>query len=308
MVGSAILKSLQRIGYNNIILKTRDELDLTNQSETLRFFKKENPEFVINAAAKVGGILANDTFKAQFIYENIMIQNNLIHSSYLCGVKKLIFLGSSCIYPKNSNQPIKEDYLLGGNLEKTNEPYAIAKIAGIKMCESYFYQYGSNFISLMPSNLYGPNDNFDLKASHVIPGLIRKFHEAKIKNEATVQVWGSGKPMREFLHVEDLANACIFAFENINAKDIFCRKISHINVGYGDEISIKNLSFKIKDVVNYRGDVIFNKKMPDGTMNKLMDSSLVNSFGWKAKINLDTGLASTYQWFLKNFEVGKRYF
>jgi len=300
MVGSAIWRSLESNGYTNLIGKTSMELDLRNQAQVEAIFEKEKPEFVFLAAAKVGGILANDTYRAEFIYDNLQIQNNVIHQSYVHGVKKLLFLGSSCIYPKNCPQPMKEEYLLNGELEQTNEPYAIAKIAGIKMCENYNRQYGTNFMSVMPTNLYGPNDNYDLESSHVIPAIIRKIHEAKKSNSPFVEVWGSGKPIREFLHVDDLANACIFILENIDAKGIYSQDISQINIGSGKEISIKEVVSLISKVVGYKGGIKYDFSKPDGTMRKLLDSSRVHSFGWKSSTDLIDGLSMTYDWFLKN--------
>lgn len=288
MVGSAIIRKLKKEGYNNIVFKSSSELNLINQIEVEQFMEKEKPEYVFLAAAKVGGIMANNTYKGQFIYENLMIQNNIIHQSYLNGVKKLLFLGSSCIYPKNSEQPIKEEYLLSGYLEKTNEPYALAKIAGVKMCDFYREQYGCNFISTMPTNLYGPNDNYDINNSHVLPALLMKFHKAKEENLKEVEIWGSGEPLREFLHVDDLASACLFLMYNYD-------NTGHINVGSGKEISIKNLALLIKDIVNYKGDIYFNKYQPDGTMRKLIDSSKINKMGWKSKIELKEGITEVYR-------------
>ena len=286
MVGSSIVRELNKRGYINLLLKSHKELDLTNQSETLNFFESENPDYVFMAAAKVGGIVANNKYKANFIYENIMIQSNIIHSSYLTGVKKLLFLGSSCIYPKNSIQPIKEKYLLDGKLEPTNEPYAIAKIAGIKMCEAYKMQHGCNFISVMPCNLYGPGDNYDLSNSHVLPALLRKISNAKNNNINSVEIWGTGNPLREFLYVDDLSEACVFLMENYDG-DL-------INIGYGEEISIKNLAEIIKNIVNYDGELIFNTDNPDGTYRKLMDISKIKSLGWTPKTKLEDGIKNIY--------------
>ena len=300
MVGSAIWRNLESKGYANLIGKSSKELDLRNQAQVEAFFAKEKPEYVFLAAAKVGGILANDTYRAEFIYDNLQIQNNVIHQSYVNGVQKLLYLGSSCIYPRNCPQPMKEEYLLTGELEQTNEPYAIAKIAGIKMCESYYRQYGANFISAMPTNLYGPHDNFDLESSHVIPAIIRKIHEAKKSNLPFVEVWGTGKPLREFLHVDDLANACIFILENINAKDIHSQNTSHINIGSGEEISIGDVTNLISNIIGYKGRIKYDISKPDGTMRKLLDSSRVNYFGWKSYTDLIDGLRMTYDWFLKN--------
>ena len=299
LVGSAILKNLKQKGYTNLIYKTHKELDLLDSVAVANFFKKEKPEFVFLAAAKVGGIVANNTYRADFIYENLQIQNNVIHQSYLNGVKKLLFLGSTCIYPKNSLQPMKEEYLLTSELEYTNEPYAIAKIAGIKMCESYNLQYGTNFISVMPTNLYGPNDNFDLETSHVLPALLRKIHEAKINNKPFVEVWGSGKPKREFLYSEDMADACVFLMKKINFHDIIVQKKeirnTHINIGTGTDISIKDLALLIRDIVGYKGELYFNTDKPDGTMIKLTDVSKLNNLGWKYKMKLKEGIERVYQ-------------
>ncbi|MDY0323683.1 MAG: GDP-L-fucose synthase [Candidatus Carbobacillus sp.] len=288
MVGSAILRELKKKGYQKIIYRSIDELDLKNQKQTEDFFQHEKPEYVILAAAHVGGILANNTYRAEFIYDNLMIQNNVIHQSYLHGVKKLLFLGSSCIYPKMAPQPLKEDYLLTGLLEYTNEPYAIAKIAGIKMCEAYRDQYGCNFISVMPTNLYGPNDNFDLNTSHVLPAILRKFHEAKIHNKPKVELWGTGKPMREFMHVDDMAAACIFLFENYNDKQF-------VNIGWGEDISIANLALLIKEIVGYKGKIVYDNSKPDGTPRKLLDVNKLNSLGFTPKITLYEGIKSVYE-------------
>jgi len=293
LVGSAISRKLRAEGYNNLVLKTKDELDLMDQSAVALFFKKTKPEYVFLAAAKVGGILANNTYPAQFIYENLQIQNNIIHQSYLNGVKKLLFLGSSCIYPRECPQPIKEEYLLTGPLEPTNEPYALAKIAGLKMCQSYNRQYGTNFISVMPTNLYGPNDNFDLDDSHVLPALIRKFHEGKINSSPTVVVWGTGSPKREFLHIDDLADACVFLMNNYNDSEI-------INIGTGVDITIKKLAELIKNIIDYKGEINWDTTKLDGTPRKLLDVSKVESLGWRHKIDLRQGLAMTCDWFLKN--------
>jgi GDP-L-fucose synthase len=288
MVGSAIVRKLQAEGYSNIVLRTSKELDLRNQAEVENFFASERPEYVFLAAAKVGGIMANNTYRADFLYENLMIESNAIHQSYVYKVKKLLFLGSSCIYPKLAPQPLKEEYLLSGYLEETNEPYAIAKIAGIKLCESYRRQYGCNFISAMPTNLYGPNDNYDLEKSHVIPALIRKFHEAKINNAPTVEVWGSGNPLREFMHVDDLADACLFLMEKYNEGGF-------INVGTGIELSIKELAELVQDVVKYNGKIVWDSTKPDGTPRKLMNVEKLNSVGWKFKIPLQTGLRAVFE-------------
>lgn len=291
LVGSAILRKLQAEGYANIVTRSHEELDLERQERVEAFFKKERPEYVFLAAAKVGGILANSTYPAQFIYSNLAIQINVIHSSYLYGVKKLLFLGSSCIYPKYCPQPMKEEYLLSGYLEPTNEPYAIAKIAGIKMCQSYNRQYGTRFICAMPTNLYGPNDNFDLQTSHVLPALIRKFHEAKEKGDDEVIIWGTGSPRREFLHVDDLSDACLFLMRNYESSDI-------INIGTGKDISIKELAEMIARIVDFHGNLKFDTSKPDGMPQKLLDVSKINNLGWKPKIKLEEGIIQTYKWYL----------
>ncbi|HMN16995.1 MAG: GDP-L-fucose synthase [Ignavibacteriota bacterium] len=301
MVGSAIYKELVKSGYKNIVIKDFSELDLRNQSDVLKFFEAEKPEVVIIAAAKVGGILANNTYRAEFIYDNLMIESNLIHSSYLNKVEKLVFLGSSCIYPKLAPQPLKEEYLLTDTLEFTNEPYAIAKIAGIKLCENYYRQYGCDFISAMPTNLYGPNDNFNLQTSHVLPALIRKFHEAKIEQKESVTIWGTGKPLREFMFVEDLAHAIIFMMEKINAEDLYENKITHLNVGTGKDITISDLANLISDIVGYKGKIDYDTTKPDGTPRKLMDVTRLNSLGWKYKTELDEGIRLTYKWFVEKY-------
>ncbi|MBN9482721.1 MAG: GDP-fucose synthetase [Bacteroidetes bacterium 43-93] len=288
MVGSAILRKLQTEGYSNIICKTSKELDLRNQQETANFFEIYKPEYVFLAAAKVGGILANDKYKAEFLYDNLMIQNNVIHQAYKSGVKKLLFLGSSCIYPKMAPQPLKEEYLLTGLLEPTNEPYAIAKIAGIKMCDAYRYQYGCNFISVMPTNLYGPNDNYDLNTSHVLPAMIRKFHEAKEHNIPEVVLWGSGKPLREFLHADDLADACYFLMQRYNEPGF-------LNIGVGSDISIAELASLIKGIVGYEGTIVWDATKPDGTPRKLMDVSKLQEAGWSASISLEDGIRRVYK-------------
>jgi len=298
MVGSAITNELQKRGYKNLVLKNYPDLDLIRQKEVEDFFKSEKPEVVIVAAAKVGGILANNTYRAEFIYDNLMIEANIIHNAYKAGVEKLIFLGSSCIYPKLAQQPLKEEYLLSDYLEYTNEPYAIAKIAGIKLCENYFRQYFSNFYSVMPTNMYGPNDNFDLNTSHVLPALIRKFHEAMEKNEKEVVIWGSGKPLREFLYVEDLADAILFLMENINAEDLYEKGITHLNIGTGKDISIDGLANLISEIVGYKGIINHDSSKPDGTPRKLLDVSRINSLGWKYKTELRVGIDKTYHWFL----------
>jgi GDP-L-fucose synthase len=278
------------------------ELGLINQNDVLDFFKSEKPDIVFIAAAKVGGINANNTYRGQFLYENLMIQSNLIHAAHKYGVKKLLFLGSACIYPRNSKQPIREEYLLSSYLESTNEPYAIAKIAGIKMCENYYKQYGDNNISVMPNNLYGTNDNYDLETSHVLPALMRKFHEAKKHNHNSVEIWGSGKPLREFLHVDDMADACVFLMQNLSAKQLYSLGISHINIGSGDEVSIKELALIIKNIVGYEGDISFNNDYPDGMPRKLLDITRIRDLGWKSKINLKEGIKSVYKWYVKNYE------
>ena len=345
LVGSAIVKNLESKGYTNLIYRTHKELDLLNQTAVESFFNEEKPEYVILAAAKVGGIVANNTYRADFIYVNLTIQNNIIHQAYENGVTKLLFLGSSCIYPKNAPQPMREDCLLTDTLEYTNEPYAIAKIAGIKMCESYNLQYGTNFISVMPTNLYGPNDNFDLETSHVLPALIRKIHCAKLLNEekydevvkdlnvhsleeakeyligfgvdaSKVEIWGSGKPMREFLWSEDMADACVYLLENRDFKDTYtiqedtndtCTPNSvknleirntHINIGTGEDVSIKELAETIKRIIGFKGELYFNIDKPDGTMKKLTDVSKLHSLGWKHKVKLEDGIANIYQWYL----------
>lgn len=302
MVGSAILREMQKQNYNNLVLRDLNELDLRNQSDVNKFFESEKPEIVIIAAAKVGGILANNTYRAEFIYDNLIIEANLIHASYLNKVEKLIFLGSSCIYPKLAPQPLKEEYLLSGYLEYTNEPYAIAKIAGIKLCESYYKQYGCNFFSVMPTNMYGPNDNFDLNTSHVLPALIRKFHDAKKSNMPTVSLWGTGKPMREFMYVEDLSDAMIFMLENINAGDLYENGISHLNIGTGSDLTIAELANIISDVVGYHGSIEYDTSKPDGTPRKLMDVSRINSLGWKYRTELKDGIVKTYKWYLENIK------
>lgn len=288
MVGSAIYRKLQALGYSNILVRTSQELDLRNQEAVRTFFEKEQPEYVFMAAAKVGGILANNTYRAEFFYDNSMIQNNVIHNAYRYGVKKMLFLGSSCIYPKNAPQPLKEEYLLTGLLESTNEPYAIAKISGIKMCDAYRSQYGCDFISAMPTNMYGPNDNYDLQNSHVLPALIRKFHEAKEKGASEVVVWGSGTPLREFMHSEDLADACLFLMEHYSEE-------GPINVGVGNDLSIKELALLIQEIVGFEGKIVWDSSKPDGTPRKLMDVSKINNLGWKAKISLRDGITQVYQ-------------
>lgn len=293
MVGSAILRQLKAAGYTNLLYKTSAELDLRNQQTVNDFFSEEKPDYVFLAAAKVGGIQANNTYRADFIYDNLMMEVNIIKAAKDVEVKKLLFLGSSCIYPKNAPQPLKEEYLLTGTLEPTNEPYAIAKIAGIKLCDAFRAQYGCNFISAMPTNLYGPNDNYDLNNSHVLPALLRKFHTAKENDEPTVTVWGSGKPLREFLHVDDMAAACIFLMEHYN--DEGC-----VNVGTGSDLSIYELALMIKEIVGYSGEIVLDSSKPDGTMRKLMDVSKINALGWKYRIELADGISKVYQDFRNN--------
>jgi GDP-L-fucose synthase len=294
LVGSAIVRKLQAEGYDNLVLKSSSELDLRAQADVRTFFEKEQPAYVVLAAAKVGGIVANNIYRADFIYENLMIESNVIHYSYKSNVKKLLFMGSSCIYPKMASQPLKEESLLSGYLEETNEPYAIAKIAGIKLCESYRRQYGCDFISAMPTNLYGANDNYDLKHSHVIPALIRKMHEAKVSGSKTVEVWGTGTPLREFLHVDDLADAALFLLNNYS-------DIQFVNVGVGKDLSIKDLAALIREIVGFTGEIVFDATKPDGTPRKLMDISKLNGMGWKARIDLKSGLKSVYEnEFLRN--------
>ncbi len=288
MVGSAIWRALENKGYTNLIGASSKEVDLRRQSEVEAFFEREKPDVVVLAAAKVGGILANNIYRAEFLYDNLAIQNHVIHSSWKNDVKKLLFLGSSCIYPKLAEQPLKEESLLSGFLEQTNEPYAIAKIAGIKMCESFRRQYGCNYIAAMPTNLYGPNDNYDLKNSHVLPALIRKMHTAKVNQDAQVEIWGTGSPLREFLHVDDLADACVFLLENYS-EELF------VNVGYGSDISIKDLAYLVKDIVGFAGELRFDPEKPDGTPKKLMDSGRLRSFGWVPKISLEEGIKRTYE-------------
>lgn len=319
LVGSAIYRRLGSEGYSNLVARTSKELDLRRQADVEAFFEKERPVYIFLAAAKVGGIMANSTYPADFICDNLMIQTNIIHASYKYGVKKLLFLGSSCIYPKHAPQPMKEKYLLTGELEPTNEPYAIAKIAGIKMCQAYNKQYGTNFISVMPTNLYGPDDNFDLETSHVLPALIRKFHEGKVAMEQakietkvkaedfaqsqsksqpdfisqSVVIWGTGIPRREFLYIDDLSDACLFLMKEYDGSDI-------INVGVGEDISIRDLASLIKEIVGYEGDIVYDSSKPDGTPRKLLDVSRLNVLGWRAKTNLREGIAGTYDWYIKN--------
>jgi len=299
MVGSAIYRELLSLGYKNIITKDLIELDLRSQSAVEKFFATTKPEVLIIAAAKVGGILANNTYRAEFLYDNLMIEANLVHSSYLNKVEKVVFLGSSCIYPKLAPQPLKEEYLLTDTLEFTNEPYAIAKIAGIKLCESYYRQYECNYISAMPTNLYGPNDNFNLETSHVLPAMIRKFHEAKVQGKDSVIIWGTGKPLREFMYVEDLANAIVFMMENIQAKDLYEKGITHLNVGSGKDITIADLAKLISEIIGFEGKIEYDSSKPDGTPRKLMDVTRINSLGWQFKTELSDGIAKTYEWFLE---------
>jgi GDP-L-fucose synthase len=299
MVGSAIMRNLQKKGFKNFITRSSKDLDLRNSQAVSDFFLAEKPEYVFLAAAKVGGIQANNIYRADFIYENLMIQNNVIHNSYLHGVKKLMFLGSSCIYPKLAPQPLKEEYLLTGLLEETNEPYAIAKIAGIKMCESYKRQYGCNFISVMPTNMYGPNDNYNLNNSHVLPALIRKFHDAKENNLPSVEMWGTGKPMREFLHADDLGDACVFLMNNYDGEKF-------VNIGSGKDLTIKDLALLIKEIVGYKGEIVHDFSKPDGTPRKLMDVSYLHSLGWNHKIELPEGIKQVYEDF-KNKEGVKEW-
>lgn len=292
MVGGAILRLLTDKGFSNIITRGSKELDLRDQQAVFTFFEKEKPDFVFDAAAKVGGIHANNVFRGEFIYDNLMIQANIIHAAHKVGVKKLLFLGSSCVYPKFAPQPLKEEYLLTGDLEPTNEPYAIAKIAGIKMCESYYDQYGDNFISVMPTNLYGYGDNYDLNNSHVLPAMIRKFHEAKITNSKEVVLWGTGSPKREFLFANDLASACVFLMEKYDGKEL-------VNIGTGEDISIKELAHLVKEIVGFKGDIVWDKTKPDGTPRKLMDVSKLHALGWSHSINLKEGIELSYKDFLK---------
>jgi GDP-L-fucose synthase len=298
MVGSAIVRKLTSLGYTNLLTRTSSELDLRNQQQVADFFEVEKPEYVFLAAAKVGGIVANNTYRADFLYENLAIQNNIIHGSYLNKVKKLMFLGSSCIYPKLAPQPLKESYLLSGYLEQTNEPYAIAKIAGIKMCEAYRAQYGCNFISVMPTNLYGTNDNYDLVNSHVLPAMIRKFHEAKEKGASEMTLWGTGSPMREFLHADDLAEACLFLMENYNEAEL-------VNIGTGEDVTIKKLADLVKQIVGFQGEIVWDSSKPDGTPRKLMDVSKLHGLGWHHKIALEDGIKLAYQDFLKLTDASK---
>jgi len=287
MVGSAIRRNLESRGFNNLVLKTSSELDLRDQQAVAAFFEAEQPGYVFLAAAKVGGIVANNTYRAEFIYDNMMIQNNVIHEAYRNQVKKLMFLGSSCIYPKLAPQPLKEEYLLTGELEPTNEPYAIAKIAGIKMCDAYRSQYGCNFVSVMPTNLYGPNDNYDLQNSHVLPAMLRKFHEARVHGIPEVTLWGTGTPLREFLHADDMADACVYLMQHYNEP-------GPINIGVGEDIPIRDLAEMIRNIVGYEGNIVWDSSRPDGTPRKLMDVSKLSSLGWKASIRLEDGIREVY--------------
>lgn len=295
LVGSAIVRNLKNKGFTNIIYRTHKELDLTSQEAVRSFFESERPDYVFLAAAKVGGIHANNTYPADFIYDNLMIQNNVIKAAHDFKVKKLLFLGSTCIYPKMAPQPIKEEYLLTGALEETNEAYAVAKIAGLEMCKFFKMQYGDNFISCMPTNLYGPNDNFDLKNSHVLPALIRKFHEAKMNNSEVVEVWGTGTPLREFLYVDDMADACVFLMEYYDGEQ-------HVNIGTGEEVSIRQLAETVKDVIGFEGELAFNTDMPDGTPRKLTTVDKLHGLGWNHNVSLNEGIKLAYNWFLENYQ------
>ena len=303
MVGSAIHRRLIAAGYQNIVTRNYPEIDLIRQTEVEELFEKEKPELVIVAAAKVGGIVANNTYRAQFIYENLMIEANIIHAAYKNNVEKLIFLGSSCIYPKLAPQPLKEEYLLTGLLEPTNEPYAIAKITGIKLCESYYRQYGANFFSVMPTNLFGYYDNFNLETSHVLPALMRKFHEAKEEGKSAVELWGTGKPLREFMFVDDLADAIFYLMEKIEAKDLYEQGLTHINIGTGEDLTIADLAELIKKIVGFTGEIIYDSTKPDGTPRKLMDVSRLHNLGWNHKTSLEEGIKKTYEWFVNQLEI-----
>ncbi|MCS3796118.1 GDP-L-fucose synthase family protein [Niastella sp. OAS944] len=296
MVGSAIVRKLEVLGFDNIITRSSRELDLRNQEAVAEFFETEQPEYVFLAAAKVGGIVANNTWRADFLYDNLMIESNVIHQAYKHGVKKLLFLGSSCIYPKLAPQPLKEEYLLSGSLEQTNEPYAIAKIAGLKLCEAYHDQYGCNFISAMPTNLYGPNDNYDLQSSHVLPALLRKFHEAKESGSSQVVIWGTGSPLREFMHADDLADACVYLMKHYNDK-------LPVNVGVGEDISIIQLAELIKELVGYKGRIVLDATKPDGTPRKILDVRKLHSLGWRHKISLEAGLRQVYEDYKSTIQV-----
>lgn len=295
LVGSAIKRTLEAQGYDQLLTRSRSELDLLDQSAVSRFFAEERPQYVFLAAAKVGGISANAAHPADFLYQNLAIQTNVIHAAYQHGVKKLMFLGSSCIYPKFAPQPIREEYLLSGELEPTNEPYAIAKIAGLKMCDAYYRQYGANFLAVMPTNLYGPNDNFDLESSHVLPALLRKFHEAKVNDAAQVEVWGTGRPKREFLYVDDLADACVYLMKGYDRAEIG----PFVNVGTGTDVQISELAAIVRQIVGFRGDVVFNADRPDGTPRKCLDVAKIEQLGWRASTPLETGIRQTYDWYLQ---------
>ena len=308
MVGSAVVRSLKLSGYGNILTQERSNLDLTSQEQVREYILDQKPDIVINCAAKVGGIHSNNVYRADFIYSNLQIQNNLIHFSHIHGVKKLLFLGSSCIYPKFTDQPIKEEYLLRSPLEPTNEPYAISKIAGIKMCESYYRQYGCNFLAVMPCNQYGPNDNYHPENSHVLPALLRRFHEAVLEGRNELMVWGTGRAKREFLHVDDLASACLFVLKNINAENIYDLNISHLNVGSGTDISIHDLAYLLAEVTGYQGKIKFELDKPDGTLEKLMCSKRLSLMGWSPKISLLEGIQDTYEDFKSNYPENIRSF
>jgi GDP-L-fucose synthase len=308
MVGSALCRALDRKGYRRILKRPHSELDLTRQEAVEGFFHEAKPDYVFLAAARVGGILANSTFPAEFIFQNLMIQTHIIHFSHVFGVKKLLFLGSSCIYPRNCQQPMKEEYLLTDTLEPTNEAYAIAKIAGIKICQSYYQQYHDNFVSVMPTNLYGPHDNFDLESSHVLPAMIRKFHEGKMRwqessprdrDKVVVELWGTGRPFREFLHVDDMAEACLFVMNHVDADEIYDKGITHLNIGTGKDISIHELAEQIKEIVGFKGRIEYDTEKPDGTPRKLLDVSRMHRLGWRPRIELKQGIKDTYQWFLR---------
>jgi len=315
MVGSAVIRKLRLEGFNNLILKSSNELDLRRQNDVEHFFEKERPQAVIVAAAKVGGILANNTYRAEFIYDNLMIETNIIHSAYKFGIEKLIFLGSSCIYPKLASQPLKEEYLLSGYLEPTNEPYAIAKISGIKLCQDYYKQFGCNFYSVMPTNLFGPFDNFNLETSHVLPALIRKIYEAKVRQNSedrskkttgkdnssnSIIIWGSGAPRREFLYVDDLADAIFFFIQNVEAKDLYENGLTHMNIGTGKDITITELANLVKKIVGFEGEIVYDISKPDGIPRKLLDVTRIHQLGWKHKTQLEEGIRKAYEWFLGN--------
>jgi GDP-L-fucose synthase len=299
LVGSALVRRLEALGYGNLVYRTRSEMDLEDPRAVREFFEEERPDYVFLAAAKVGGIWANDTYPADFIRSNLVIQLNVVDAAWRTGVEKLVFLGSSCIYPKHAPQPMKEEYLLSGMLEPTNEPYAVAKIAGIKLCQSYNRQYGTRFVSVMPTNLYGPGDNFDLKTSHVLPALLRKFHEARLQGAPEVVVWGSGQPRREFMHVDDMADACVFVMRNYDSSEI-------INIGCGQDVSIAEAAERVRETVGYEGRIVFDPSYPDGTPRKLLDVSRLNELGWSPSIPLERGLADTYAWFLEHGDARAR--